>query len=214
MPIHDWTRVGPGIYHDFHQGWTIDLKRALNHGLLPDGYYAVVEYRGTDSGRAELDDRAAYARKANRFLSHNPSDRAVAVLEVVSPGHKDSVEQFDNYLGTLAGFLSAGLHLLLIDVFPPSLRNPDGVDRAIWACLTGESPPPPAGKPLTAAAFSADPLSLYSEPFGVGDPLPDAPLFLGRDWYITVPLEASYGSAWSGVAGYTRRMFDLPPESG
>ena len=35
MPIHDWTRVDAGLFHDFHQDWTIELSRSLNAGLLP-----------------------------------------------------------------------------------------------------------------------------------------------------------------------------------
>ena len=30
MPIHDWTRVPAGIFHDFHHGWIEEAKRALN----------------------------------------------------------------------------------------------------------------------------------------------------------------------------------------
>jgi len=43
MPIHDWTRVGAGIFHDFHHTWIAELKLALNAGLLPAGYYALAE---------------------------------------------------------------------------------------------------------------------------------------------------------------------------
>lgn len=43
MPVHDWTRVVPGNFHDFHQTWIIALKRRLNHGILPEGYYAMAE---------------------------------------------------------------------------------------------------------------------------------------------------------------------------
>ena len=43
MPVHDWTRVGAGIFHDFHHGWIEELARALNHGLLPADYYALRE---------------------------------------------------------------------------------------------------------------------------------------------------------------------------
>jgi len=38
MPIHDWSRVDAGLFHDFHQAWTIELRKALNRGLLPPGY--------------------------------------------------------------------------------------------------------------------------------------------------------------------------------
>ncbi|HEX4795442.1 MAG TPA: DUF4058 family protein [Humisphaera sp.] len=43
MPIHDWTRVTAGTYHDFHMAWIAELRRALNGGLLPEGYYALAE---------------------------------------------------------------------------------------------------------------------------------------------------------------------------
>lgn len=45
MPIHDWTRVSAGDYHDFHQDWTIELRRRLNAGLLPAGYRALTDQR-------------------------------------------------------------------------------------------------------------------------------------------------------------------------
>ena len=43
MPVHDWTRVEAGIFHDFHTVWTVALRTALNEGLLPQGYYALAE---------------------------------------------------------------------------------------------------------------------------------------------------------------------------
>jgi hypothetical protein len=43
MPIHDWTRVDPNIYHDFHGGWIYAIRGALNDGILPKGYYALAE---------------------------------------------------------------------------------------------------------------------------------------------------------------------------
>ena len=43
MPVHDWTKVPPGIFHDFHHSWIEEIKRALNGGILPAGYYALAE---------------------------------------------------------------------------------------------------------------------------------------------------------------------------
>jgi hypothetical protein len=43
MPVHDWTRVDAGIFHDFHSSWITHLKEALNGGMLPEGYYALSE---------------------------------------------------------------------------------------------------------------------------------------------------------------------------
>ena len=43
MPIHDWTLVDDGLFHDFHQSWTVALRNALNSGVLPADYFALVE---------------------------------------------------------------------------------------------------------------------------------------------------------------------------
>ena len=45
MPIHDWTRVAAGVYHHFHQDWTIEISRRLNAGILPAGYFAMADQR-------------------------------------------------------------------------------------------------------------------------------------------------------------------------
>src|SRR5438132_1542519 len=45
MPIHDWTRVDAGLFHHFHQQWTSVLCNALNAGVLPPDYFALVDQR-------------------------------------------------------------------------------------------------------------------------------------------------------------------------
>ncbi len=43
MPVHDWSNVDPNVFHDFHQTWSINIRNALNGGILPKGYSALVE---------------------------------------------------------------------------------------------------------------------------------------------------------------------------
>jgi hypothetical protein len=45
MPIHDWIRVPAGLFHHFHQSWSIRIVDALNAGRLPSGTIALVEQR-------------------------------------------------------------------------------------------------------------------------------------------------------------------------
>lgn len=52
MPVHDWTLVEAGIFHDFHVTWVPEIKKVLNGGLLPEGYYALAEQH---AGRAIAD---------------------------------------------------------------------------------------------------------------------------------------------------------------
>jgi hypothetical protein len=50
MPVHDWTRVSDGTFHDSHYSWVLEIKRALKRGLLPPGYYVMAEQFGGDLG--------------------------------------------------------------------------------------------------------------------------------------------------------------------
>jgi hypothetical protein len=50
MPVHDWTRVPSGIFHDFHHSWVEEIKRALNAGVLPADYYAMAEQKAAGFG--------------------------------------------------------------------------------------------------------------------------------------------------------------------
>jgi hypothetical protein len=43
MPIHDWSRVDAGVFHDLHLGWIDGLRAVLNRSLLPEPYYALAE---------------------------------------------------------------------------------------------------------------------------------------------------------------------------
>jgi hypothetical protein len=43
MPIHDWSRVFDGAFHDFHHVWIGELRNAVNAGILPPDYYAMAE---------------------------------------------------------------------------------------------------------------------------------------------------------------------------
>ncbi|MFM7975783.1 MAG: hypothetical protein ACKO8U_11975, partial [Pirellula sp.] len=43
MPMHNWTKVPPGTYHNFHLQWIASISRQLNAGLLPPGCFAMAE---------------------------------------------------------------------------------------------------------------------------------------------------------------------------
>jgi hypothetical protein len=52
MPMHDWTRVTAGTYHNFHFRWIAAIMDRLNAGLLPPGFFAMAEQ---SIGRPETD---------------------------------------------------------------------------------------------------------------------------------------------------------------
>lgn len=242
MPIHDWTRVSSGLFHEFHQSWTVRIKDALNSGVLPKGHYALVEQRvegpepdviAVETGRKEnrpaggggtavaeprmrivekLEAEAvSYARKANRVTVRHQLGEVVAIIEVVSPGNKDSRNSLRAFVEKSAAFLRAGVNLLIVDLFPPTPRDPQGVHKAIADEYLDKPFELPPDKPLTLAAYAAGyPLTAYIEPVAVGDPLPDGPLYLTRDQYVNVPLEKTYQATWDVCPEPIRELLVAP----
>ena len=54
MPVHDWSLVSAGAFHDFHYSWVLEIKRALKRGLLPEGYYVMAKQIGGDIGAPDV----------------------------------------------------------------------------------------------------------------------------------------------------------------
>jgi hypothetical protein len=226
MPIHDWTRVRANRFHDFHQSWTIEIRNALNRGILPSGFFAMTEQitsgpeadvvaleltppAGSSSGGLAVEaappsarivtrsEATLYARKANRITVRHPDGAVVAVIEIVSPGNKDSRHAIQSFARKAVEFLHAGINLLIVDLFPPNRRNPQGIHKAIWDRIRDEPFELPADKPLTLVSYAVgSEITAYIEPVAVGDILPDRPVFLTGNNYVACPLEATYQAAW------------------
>jgi uncharacterized protein DUF4058 len=195
MPIHDWTRVDAGLFHDFHQDWTIELRRSLNAGRLPVGYVATTPPQAWFIGEVEED---TYARRANRIRIQHRHGEVVAVIEIVSPGNKSSANALRTFVRKAADLISQGIHLLMVDLFPPSDRDPQGIHKAIWDEITDRPFELPADKHLTVVAYRAVPTKMaYVEPMAVGDDLPGLPIFLTEDEYVPAPLEETYRASWA-----------------
>ena len=50
MPVHDWTKVSAGTFHDFHVAWIPEIRNRLNTGVLPPTYYAMAEQTAGNLG--------------------------------------------------------------------------------------------------------------------------------------------------------------------
>jgi hypothetical protein len=82
---------------------------------------------------------------------------------------------------------------LIIDLFPPNPRNPQGIHKVIWDQVQEEAFELPSAKPLTLVAYSAGiSKKAYVEPVAAGESLGEMPVFLDSATYILAPLEATY----------------------
>jgi hypothetical protein len=155
---------------------------------------------------------SGYARKANRITVRHPDGEVVAILEIVSPGNKDSRHAIRAFARKAVELLQAGVHLLIVDLFPPSRRDPQGVHKVIWDRVRDEPFTLPADKPLTVVSYAVGTETVaYVEPVAVGDPLPDMPIFLTAERYVLCPLEATYQTAWEQVPAPLRGPLEAPP---
>lgn len=193
MPVHDWTRVEAGLFHHFHHGWTGALSNALNSGGLPPGYFALSEQ--VISGPVP---DVSYALLAHRVTVRHSQGKIIAVIEIVSPGNKDSRNALRAFVRKAARLLRQGIHLLVVDLFPPGKRDPEGIHKAIWEEIRDEPFTLPADKRLTMASYDAGAeIVAYVEPVAVGDTLPSLPLILEPELYVPAPLEATYQATWN-----------------
>ena len=217
MPIHDWSRVNANLFHHFHQSWTVNIANSLNSGLLPKRYSALIERHSATLGVGVQEILAALG---NRIAIRHPLGRVICVIEIVSPGNKGSRAALRSFVEKAVDLLRHGVHLLIVDLFPPSVRDPQGIHKAIWDEFEDQPFELPPDKPLTLAAYVADvPKTAYVEPVGVGDVLPDMPAYLDPDSYVPAPLEATYQAAWASCPEDMREVVergeplaDEPPE--
>jgi hypothetical protein len=241
MPIHDWTRVSSGTFHNFHQGWMIPLRDALNAGRLPEGYFAMAEQvvgqPEADVVTLDIDDddslphdgggmatavrpqttfileaeEERYARKATHVAIHHGLGQVVAIIEIVSPGNKSGRHALRSFSEKAVELIRRGVNLLVIDLFPPGPRDPQGMPPLIWDKISEKPFELPATKPLTLAAYQCLPTkTAYIEPAAVGDLLPDMPLFMRGDWHVMTPLEETYHAAWTVMPSPIKRLFENP----
>ena len=165
MPMHDWTKVKPGTYHDFHNLWLMAIRHALNNGVLPQGYYAMTEQwvlgveadiltrQAPETNGSSLPhgngvsgtptvgllERAKKApRQSDRKIVVREADthELAAVIELVSPGNTKEREEYAAFVVKAVDLLAAGIHLLVIDPFRPPKHAPAGLHAAIWKKVT------------------------------------------------------------------------------
>src|SRR5262249_4654007 len=182
MPLHDWTRVDAGIFHDFHVSWIPEIRKVLNGGLLPEGYYALAEQH---AGRAIADvltlhasaatatleplparlplppatggvavaeaaprtrrghtgEQAALTRRRSLAIRHVSGHRLVALIEIVSPANKDRPRHVEDFAAKAVSALEIGVHLLMVDLFPPGPYDPSGMHGVILQRLEESDDP-------------------------------------------------------------------------
>ena len=168
--------------------------RQESNGGTPTSLLARPRTRFTAESNVDFSHR----KKSSIVVRHVSGDRIVAMLEIVSPGNKSNRHAFQAFVDKVRELLEHRIHLLILDPFPPTDRDPNGIHAAIWEQIQEASFDLPAGQPLTLVAYEWDfTTRAYIEPVAVGQTLPDMPLFLEPNGCVMVPLEITYEAAFS-----------------
>ncbi len=250
MPVHDWSEVDANVFHHFHQYWSVEICKALTDDL-PDGYSALVEQHSpklipdvlaverrpkskrprSGGGVATLPaPRTRYAKESkeqtlagrgNRIAIHHRMGDIVCIIEIVSPGNKQSRPALRAFVDKTVDFLEAGVHVVVVDLFPPNALNPLGLQELIGADFKLEPLVLPPEEPLLLASYRAESpyddtaFGAFLEPLGFGARFPDMPAFLESDFYVNLPLEETYMRAWDSCPKDMRYLVEhgkLPDE--
>src|SRR5262245_13057760 len=84
-------------------------------------------------------DLEFYRRKQSvAAVRHASGDDLVAIVEIVSRGNKSGRKAFDDFVRKSAQFLEHQIHLLILDLQPPTARDPQGIHGAIWDEVAGQ----------------------------------------------------------------------------
>ena len=124
----------------------------------------------------------AKGRRRTLAVRHVSGHRLIALFELVSPANKDRQESVDAFVDKALNSLDAGVHVAVVDLFPPGPFDPGGITGAIRRELTqyyGEPENDSEAGPLSLASYVAGPVvEIYSDDLAFGSILPGVPLFL------------------------------------
>lgn len=234
MLIHDWSRVDPGVFHDFHLIWVARLRNLLNDEVLPRPFYALAE---PVVGEAEPDlitegvvavaqwpvvvqeiSPDPYARRARQIVIKDAwrGDSVVAVIEFVSWGNETSQTRAEQFVRKGASILERRIHLVIVDVHRPTKIVPLGFHAKIWDELGHEAPEIPPDRPLSVVSYQvleSGSVRARLASLKLEDHLPVMPVFLSPHDFVILPLDDTYTECFKSVPWKFREVLEKQPIS-
>ena len=184
-------------------------ERPLEVDSVGNGGAVVVRER-PQTTYVKRSERQYYADKASRVVIRHQLGRVVAFIEIVSPGNKHDDLSMENFCDKIVEAIRGRVHVLVVDLFPPTRRDPFGIHKAIWDRFEDDDPLEVAAPHNRFfASYEADGVNTaFIESLAVGDPLPSMPLFIAPAAHILVPLEDTYNQAWTDTPRSVRQFVE------
>ena len=124
--------------------------------------------------------------------------RIVGAVELVSPGNKDRDEARLPFAAKVASYLASGVSVVIVDICTSRLAN---IHHAILPLLSADEPRFAHDIALYSVAYrpvrrgDAEQIDIWTEPLGLGRPLPTMPLWLNAELCVPVELGSTYRKA-------------------
>jgi len=213
MPLHDWSKVIPNHFFNLQVPWLLSLIERLNKELLPNDLYSITQFDFPSTPIAlappfpDWDDwcEQLHSRQhRGEWLQHSAvirqrkTHQLVAAIEIIRPQNLQPAKAIRAMTSRIMEYLQSGIHLLLIDLFPPTEPKRVGFHAAVWKKL---------GHPLDSATTDQPPeavsylvggtVEAFVQPLSVHGSLGEMPLFLTPKQFVNLPLETTYQQAWN-----------------
>ena len=155
-----------------------------------------------------------YAMLARRVVIRDRlrGDGFVALIEIVSRANRDAEVRRDQFVNKSVETLRQGIHLLVVDLQPPSRLVPRGFHDEISRVMGNPVPDLPPDRPLQAVSYQVLEGSIvraHVVPLMVGDTLPEMPIFLLAHSFVRLPLERSYREAFRSLPRHVQKTLTL-----
>ena len=148
-------------------------------------------------------------RRRTLTIRHVTGHRIIALIEILSPAHKAGADAVTEFVRKATDAIRTGIHLAVVDLLPPGRHDPEGMRGVIMKALSGEEYQLPEGNPLTFVSYSAGPTPIaYLNHPAVGAEIPNLPLFLTAERYVTLPLGTTYDTTYRGVPAFWREVIE------
>ncbi len=124
--------------------------------------------------------------------------RIVGAVELASPGNKDRDEARLPFAAKVASYLASGVSVVVVDICTSRLAN---LHHAILPLLSADEPRFSHDIALYSVAYrpvrrdDAEQIDIWTEPLGLGRPLPTMPLWLNAEMCVPVELGSTYRKA-------------------
>ncbi|MFO0970069.1 MAG: DUF4058 family protein [Gemmataceae bacterium] len=150
-------------------------------------------------------------RRRTLAIRHVSEHRLVAIIEIVSSANKDRWQSVAEFATKIETALQFEVNALVLDLFPPGPHDLCGMHGAIWQRLeqTEATYDLPTDQSLTLASYAVGKaVDIYLEHPAIAESLVDMPLFLRPDFFVNVPLEATYQEAFRTMPEIYREILE------